>query len=63
MQVGDIVKLIQIPSVDWMEEYLDKRFEVQDFLTGSLKLKMLHTEPEWVWFAHADNFELAEVEE
>jgi len=60
MQVGDIVKLIQTPSVDWMEEYLDKRFEIQDFLVDSLKIKMLDTDPEWVWYAAKDNFELAE---
>jgi uncharacterized protein YaiE (UPF0345 family) len=60
MQVGDIVKLIQTPSVDWMKEYLDKKFEVQDFLTGSLKVKMLDTDPEWVWYVSTDNFELAE---
>jgi len=60
MQIGDIVKLIQTPSVDWMEEYLDKRFEIQDFLVDSLKIKMLDTDPEWVWYVAKDNFELAE---
>ena len=63
MQIADIVKIIEAPSLGWMKEYLDKRFEVQDFLAGSLKLRMLDTDPEWVWFAHADNFELAEIEE
>jgi len=63
MQVTDIVKIIEAPSLDWMKEYLDERFEVQDFLTGSLKLKMLDADPEWVWFANADNFELVEIEE
>ena len=62
MKVGDIVKLISSPSMDWMANYLDKRFEVQDFLAGSLKLRMLDTDPEWVWFAGADNFELVEIE-
>ena len=63
MQIGDIVKLIQTPSVDWMEEYLDKRFEIQDFLVDSLKIKMLDTDPEWIWYTAKDNFELAEGEE
>ena len=63
MQVGDIVKLIQTPSVDWMREYLDKRFEIQDFLSSSVEVKMLDTDPEWIWYSETTNFELAEIEE
>jgi len=62
MKVGDIVKLISSPSMDWMANYLDKRFEIQDFLTGSLKVKMVDADPEWVWYAAKDNFELVEEE-
>tara|TARA_R110000824_G_scaffold78717_1_gene198548 strand:- start:598 stop:789 length:192 start_codon:yes stop_codon:yes gene_type:complete len=63
MKVGDTVKLISNPSVEWMENYLDKRFEIQDFLVDSLKIKMVDTDPEWVWYAAKDNFELDEGEE
>ena len=63
MRVGAIVKLISSPSLDWMEDYLDRRFEIQDFLVDSLRIKMLDTDPEWVWFAAKDNFELVEGEE
>jgi len=62
MRVGDIVKLVDSPSIEWMENYLDKTFEIQDFLTGSLKVKMVDAEPEWVWYAGKDNFELVEEE-
>jgi hypothetical protein len=62
MKVGDTVKLISNPSVEWMENYLDKRFEIQDFLVDSLKIKMVDTDPEWVWYAAKDNFELIEEE-
>jgi hypothetical protein len=60
MKVGDTVKLISNPSVEWMENYLDKRFEIQDFLLDCLKIKMADTDPEWVWYAAKDNFELVE---
>ena len=63
MRIGEIVKLVQSPTLDWMKEYLDKKFEVQDFLTGSLKVKMLDTDPEWIWYSETTNFELAEIEE
>jgi hypothetical protein len=62
MKVGDIVKLINSPSLDWMANYLDKKFEIQDFLVDCLKIKMVDTDPEWVWCAGKDNFELVEEE-
>ena len=33
MKVGDVVKLIVEPEVDWMFKYLDKTFRVLDFPT------------------------------
>ena len=62
MKVGDVIKLIDSPSLDWMAEYRDKRFEIQDFVSGSLKVKMVDAYPEWIWYAAKDNFELAEEE-
>ena len=41
-KVGDVVKLISNPSVDWMHNYLDKVFEVVDFPTkNGVKLLMV----------------------
>ena len=59
-KVGDVVKLISNPSVDWMHNYLDKVFEVVDFPTkNGVKLLMVDSEPEWVWIIGKDNVELA----
>ena len=63
MKVGDVVKLINSPSMDWMANYLDKKFEIQDFLVDCLKIKMVDADTEWIWYAAKDNFELVEDEE
>lgn len=63
MNIGDIVKLIDTPKYDWMENYLDKRFEVHDVMTESMKLKMVDTDPEWFWLVGKDNFELVVLDE
>jgi len=63
MRVGDVVKLIKSPSMDWMANYLDKKFEIQDFLVDCLKIKMVDADPEWIWYAAKDNFELDDDEE
>ena len=62
MKVGDVVKLINSPSLDWMVNYLDKKFEIQDLVSDSLKVKMVDTDPEWTWYAGKDNFELVQEE-
>jgi hypothetical protein len=33
MKIGDVVKLIAEPEMDWMFNYLDKTFQVLDFPT------------------------------
>ena len=65
MKVGDTVKLISTPSVDWMERYLDRTFEVLDFPTKSgIEVKVVGTDPAWKWVVGKDNFEVStEVEE
>ena len=65
MKVGDTVKLISNPSVDWMERYLDRTFEVLDFPTKSgIEVKVVGTDPAWKWVVGKDNFEVStEVEE
>ena len=60
MQIGDIVKLIDNPTYDWMENYLDKEFEVCEIMTVSMKLKIVDSDPEWFWLVGKDNFELVE---
>ena len=62
MKVGDIVKLIDSPKYDWMEDYLDKRFEVQDIDSVALTLKIVGSDPEWIWSVEKDNFILVEGE-
>ena len=61
MKVGDIVKLIAEPSVDWMENYRDKTFQVLDFPTETgVELKMIGSVPEWVWIIGKANLELTD---
>jgi hypothetical protein len=50
VKIGDIVKLIAKPSVDWMENYKDKTFQVIDFPTESgVEIMMVDSRPKWVW--------------
>ncbi len=61
MKIGDIVKLIEKPEVDWMENYLGKTFQVLDFPTETgVELKMIGSVPEWVWIIGKANLELAD---
>ena len=62
MEIGDIVKLIDNPKYDWMENYLDKRFEVCDIMTECMKLKIVGSDPEWFWLVGKDNFILVDEE-
>ncbi len=59
MKVGDIVKLKAYPTKDWMEDYLDKTFQVLDFPSEiAVELMMLGTEPRWVWMIEKCNLQL-----
>ena len=59
MKVGDVVKLIDEPTVDWMEDYLDKTFQVLGFPSEiAVELMMLGTEPRWVWMIEKCNLQL-----
>jgi len=62
VKVGDIVKLIDNPSHDWMENYLDERFEIYDVMVESIKLKIVNSNPEWFWLVGKDNFILVDEE-
>ena len=62
MKVGDIVKLIDNPTYDWMENYLDKKFLVVDVMVESVKLKIVGSDPEWFWLVGKENFILVEEE-
>lgn len=58
MKIGDIVKLIEEPEVDWMEKYRDKTFQVLDFPTETgVEIMMIGSRPNWVWIIGKDNLE------
>ena len=61
MKIGDIVKLIAEPQVDWMFNYLEATFQVLDFPTETgVELKMIGSAPDWIWIIGKDNLEVAE---
>ncbi len=61
MKIGDIVKLIAKPQVDWMLNYLDKTFQVLDFPTETgVEVMMVGSRPEWVWVIGKDNLEVSD---
>ncbi len=61
MKIGDIVKLIAEPKVDWMQNYKDKTFQVIDFPTEKgVEIMMVDTRPKWVWLIGKDNLEIAD---
>ena len=61
MKIGDVVKLIEKPAVDWMEDYRDKLFRVLDFPTETgVELMMVGSRPEWLWVISKKNLTIAE---
>ena len=61
MKIGDVVKLIEKPALDWMEEYRGKTFRVLDFPTETgVELMMIGSRPEWLWVISKTNLELAD---
>ena len=61
MKIGDVVKLIEKPAVDWMEDYRDKLFRVLDCPTETgVELMMIGSRPEWLWIISKTNLELAD---
>jgi len=61
MKIGDTVKLIAEPQVDWMFNYLEETFQVVDFPTeNGVELKMIGTVPDWIWIIGKDNLEITE---
>ena len=63
MKIGDLVKLIAEPNVDWMFYYLEATFQVLDFPTETgVELKMIGSVPDWVWIIGKDNVELVHDE-
>ena len=63
MKIGDLVKLIAEPQVDWMFNYLEATFQVLDFPTeNGVELKMIGTVPDWIWIIGKDNLEVTEEE-
>ena len=63
MKIGDMVKLIAEPQVDWMFNYLEETFQVLDFpIENGVELKMIGTVPDWIWIIGKDNLEVTEEE-
>tara|TARA_R110000737_G_scaffold264251_1_gene272129 strand:+ start:250 stop:444 length:195 start_codon:yes stop_codon:yes gene_type:complete len=61
MKIGDIVKLVIEPQIDWMFNYLEETFQVLDFPTeNGVELKMIGTVPDWIWIIGKDNLELVD---
>ena len=61
MKIGDVVKLIAEPEMDWMFNYLDKTFQVLDFPTEmGVEVRMVGSRPEWVWLIGKANLEVAD---
>ena len=61
MKIGDVVKLIAEPEMDWMFNYLDKTFQVLDFPTEmGVEVMMVGSRPEWVWLVGKDNLEVTD---
>ena len=59
MKIGDVVKLIAEPEMDWMFNYLDKTFQVLDFPTEmGVEVMMIGSRPEWVWLIGKANLEV-----
>jgi hypothetical protein len=61
MKIGDMVKLVANPQVDWMNYYVDKTFQVLDFPTeNGVELMMIGSQPRWVWLIGRDNLYIVE---
>jgi hypothetical protein len=64
VEIGNIVKLIINPSVDWMHKYLDETFEVIDFPTeNGVRTKMVGADPEWQWIIGKADFKIIKEED
>ena len=61
MKTGDKAKLVDEPTVDWMNKYKDKSFELVEVYETYCKVKLHEMpHPEWYWFAEKTNFVKAE---
>ena len=61
MKIGDAVKLIEKPTLDWMEDYRDKTFRILDFPSETVvELMMIGSRPEWVWCIGKANVEITD---
>ena len=61
MKIGDIVKLIAEPNVDWMFNYLEATFQVLDFPTETgVLVKMVGADPAWFWHVGRNEFKIVE---
>lgn len=59
MKIGDIVKLVAEPKVDWMFNYSEETFQILAFPTKTgVELKMLGSVPDWVWIIGKDSVEI-----
>ena len=61
MKIGDIVKLVLEPNVDWMFNYLEETFQVVAFPTKTgVELKLLGSVPGGIWIIGKESIEVVE---
>jgi hypothetical protein len=64
MKKGEIVRLIESPDAEWMEEYRERLFEVQEVYKRRCLVRMLGVpNPERYWFTEIENFKTAKEED
>jgi hypothetical protein len=63
MKKGDIVEVVPNPEIDWMEQYVNRLFEVKEVYERRCLVRMLNvTNQERYWFSEKENFQLANLE-
>jgi hypothetical protein len=63
MKKGDIVRVVESPSCDWMERYRENLFEVQEAFERRCLVRMLDVpNHERYWFSEIENFEIVKEE-
>ena len=63
MKKGDIVEVVPNPEFEWMEQYINRLFEVKEVYERRCLVRMLNvTNQERYWFSEKENFQVADLE-
>jgi len=63
MKKGDIVEVVPNSENEWMEQYVNRLFEVKEVYERRCLVRMLNvTNQERYWFSEKENFRMAELE-